>query len=308
MEATTEPKLSYMLPVFRAWYSSRVICQVVRKTTVPYELLLWFNILDDNLEAYVQELIDAGNPIRVLGRTPENIGMKAFQRMAPEARGEYLVQLEDDAIDISRRAGEIAIDLFNRYPEAAIIGGHVWQDKYTTGARPPLHIYDVKNAAEGLYQGPMDGPLMFYKRSVCTPVFMEAKIDRYFGLGPFTHGRIMEMGYRGYLTTRIMSFHMHGPIYHWYYGMLDHEIAKYESIHYYDMANTYKALKKSLPSREDVADQIEQVTQFLETFGNKSDDWKRVPPSPPPLDHSVPSFGKVGNIDKPGQRGWWSYA
>lgn len=302
------PVLSYMLPVFRPWYSSRVICQVVRKTTLPYELLLWFNCADEWLEAYVRSLIAAGAPIRIVGRTPENIGMKAFQRMALEAKGDLMVQLEDDAIDISRNAGEIALDLFQRYPEAAIIGGHVWQDVYTTGARPPLHIYEVKNAAEGLYQGPMDGPLMFYKRPLCTPIFMEAKIDRYFGLGPFTHGRIMEMGYRGYLTTRIMSFHMHGPIYHWYYGMLDHEIAKYEGIHYYDMANTYKEAKKSLPPKQAVADQIERIAGFLETFGNNPDDWKRIPPSPPPLPDSVPSFGQAGAIDRPGYRGWWSYA
>ena len=41
-------------------------------------MLLWLNVADGALDADIEAAIKNGVPLRVIGRTPENIGMVAY--------------------------------------------------------------------------------------------------------------------------------------------------------------------------------------------------------------------------------------
>jgi hypothetical protein len=298
-----------MLVAFRPFYASRLVCEVVRKTTVSYELLVWLNVEDPNLEAYIANLVSAGSPIRIVGKTPGNIGMLAFKNLIVEAKGNILVQLEDDVINISRQAAEIADDIFNRYPDVHMVGGHVWQDEYTTGGRPPMSFYNPQVLGEGLYEGPIDGGFTFYRRTNI-PLMLDNSIDKYFGLGVSTHLKLIKAGIRGWMTIKIMMFHLHGPIYHSFFpGMLDFEIKKYRGINYFDVAQAYEDEGLTLPDQDEIARRLKNIDAFFESFNFHdnasvlayiSDLEKRIPPV-------TKDASGAYRIDRPGRRGCWHY-
>lgn len=313
---STSPVVSYMLVAFRPYYASRTISEIVRKTTVSYELLLWLNVDSPHLEEYVGTLQAAGHPIRIVGKTPENIGMRAFKTLIQEAEGEFLVQCEDDVIHISRRAAEIAGEIFDRYPDVMMLGGHVWQDEFTTGARPPMSLYNPMVHEEGLYEGPIDGGFTFYRRANI-PMLLESVGDgSYFGLGVGTHLKWIrqDQGRKGWLSIRIQMFHLNGPLYHSFFpGMLEFEIAKYRKIQYFDVAQAYEDAKSDLPPREDLERNLREAEAFFESF-----DFSDVPAIqahlrsleariPPPPPHPETSPGVRARIDLPGPRGGWHY-
>lgn len=307
---TQDPVASYMLVAFRPYYASRLISEVVRKTTVPYEFLIWLNCESPFLEEYIASLASSGAPIRIVGKTPENIGMAAFGNVIAQARGRILVQVEDDVLLISRHGVEVVEDVFQRYPAVQMVGAHVWQDEYTTGARPPVKLYNPMVPAEGLYEGPIDGGFTFYRRELAEAM-MDQPMRKYFGLGVGTHLKLIRAGERqkGWLSLKIRMFHVHGPIYHSCFpGMLDFEISKYRSIQYMDIAQVYEDAKSSLPPAEVLQSRLKEIQELFETFDFRDmprmtrqlmDLAQRLPPEDP-----RPAGSR---IEHAGRRGWWHY-
>lgn len=131
-----EGMISYCIACYRPRYARQLIDDLVRKTSARYEILLWINVVDEEFDAYVARCAAAGAPIRVIGRTPENIGMAAYPRLFEAARGEMVAQIDDDVICVSPRIAEAAKEVFDRFPAVGMLTADVWQDEYTTGARP----------------------------------------------------------------------------------------------------------------------------------------------------------------------------
>lgn len=306
----TEPVASYMLVAFRPYYASRLISEVVRKTTVPYELLIWLNCESPFLEEYIANLAAAGNPIRIIGKDPKNSGMAAFDHVFPEVRGAVLVQLEDDVLHISRHAVETVQDIFGRYPEVQMVGAHVWQDEYTTGARPPVSLYNPMVPAEGLYEGPIDGGFTFYRREILDLLKDHPK-GMYFGLGVGTHLKMIRAnaGQKGWMSLKVRMFHVHGPAYHSFFqGMLDFEIAKYRGIHYMDIAQVYEDSKPTLPPATVLEARLADIKETFHHFDFR--DIHAVHQQLAELTRRLPPTGARpagSRIEHPGPRGWWHY-
>src|SRR5207247_445742 len=131
------------------------------------------------LEAFLAERAAGGHAVRVVGKSPENIGMRAFRTLFRAARHPLVVQLDDDVVCISRGIAERAARLFAKHPRVRQIVADVWQDEYTTGARPPLAGYRVFDAHEGLYEGPIDGWFSIYHRSIL-PLVDALRYETYF--------------------------------------------------------------------------------------------------------------------------------
>jgi hypothetical protein len=100
----------------------------VAKTTSPYEILVWINVASEELEAEIAAVASQGIPLRVLGRTPENIGMTAYRELFKSARYPLITQIDDDVVCISRGIAERAQRLFQRFPGVRQLVADVWQD------------------------------------------------------------------------------------------------------------------------------------------------------------------------------------
>ena len=144
--------ISYCIAVFRPVYARLLLADLVEKTTVPFEMLIWLNVADPALEAEIAAASARGVKLRVVGRTPENIGMRAYAALFRAARYDLITQIDDDVVCISRGIAERAHRLFRRFPAVRQIVADVWQDEHTTGARPPLEHYRVFDAGRACAQ------------------------------------------------------------------------------------------------------------------------------------------------------------
>lgn len=230
--------ISYCVAVYRPTYARLLLADLVEKTSAPFEILVWLNVADAALDAEIAAAIARGVPLCVLGRTPENIGMRAYATLFGAARYPLITQIDDDVVCISRGIAERADRLFRRFPTVRQLVADVWQDEHTTGARPPLDQYQAFDAAEGLYDGPIDGWFSVYHRSI-QPLLASLPFAQYVALGAAARARLRQRGQLGLLDCGMKVFHVIGPAYADAFGMLDFEIEKYRRLGRHDIVTWY---------------------------------------------------------------------
>lgn len=253
--------ISYCIASFRPTYSRLLIEDLIRKTTAPFEILLWLNVDAAEYESFLAEQIELGCPIRIIGKTPENIGMQAYRLLFDEARYELLVQIDDDVIVVSRNIAEQAYEIFRAFPRVKQLVADVWQDEFTTGARPPLSSYRPYNAEYGLYDGPIDGWFSVFHRSVLPLV--DRGGSPYLPLGGLLKNSLRANGSLGLLCTKFKVFHVIGPQYASYFDMLEFEIEKYRRLGRVDVVEWYESAKEKLPSKEELEQRVSGILQAL---------------------------------------------
>jgi hypothetical protein len=231
--------ISYCVAVYRPEYTRRLVDDLIRKTTAPYELLLWLNVADAELDAHLDELAARGVPVRIVGRTPQNIGMVAYRTLFAQARYPLITQLDDDVVCVSRGIAERATAIFAGRPDVRQIVADVWQDEFTTGARPPLEGYRCIDATDGLYDGPIDGWFSIYHRSIL-PILLSLQYQPYCCLGVAVRQQLRRRGLFGLLCTRMKVFHVIGPEYASLFHMREFELAKYRRLGRMDIAEWYE--------------------------------------------------------------------
>lgn len=254
--------ISYCIAVYRPIYARLLIADLVQKTSVRYEILLWLNVQDAALEADILAVKTRGVPIRVLGRTPQNIGMQAYRFLFRAARYPLITQIDDDVVYISRGIAERASRLFQRFPTLRQLVADVWQDELTTGARPPMAQYSTFDAEEGLYSGPVDGWFAVYHRSIL-PLLLAVPMSPYFALGAAVRARLVQQGLLGLLDHGMKVFHVIGPAYAAAFGMLQFEIEKYRRLERHDIVGWYQ---RDAPQPNSVADLLERVRHIRDSL------------------------------------------
>jgi hypothetical protein len=257
--------ISYCVAVYRAHYARMLVADLAAKTSAPFEILVWLNCRDDSLEADLRAAVQRGVPVRVVGRTPENIGMQAYRMLFSAARFRLIVQIDDDVVCVSRGIAERADRLFRRFPTVRQLVADVWQDELTTGARPLLEHYRVYDADEGLYDGPIDGWFAVYHRSILT-LLTSLPMAPYFALGAAVRARLAQRGLRGLLDRGMKVFHVIGPAYAQAFGMLDFEIQKYRRLGRHDIVTWYESHQRDGASVATFERRIDEIRSSLDRY------------------------------------------
>jgi hypothetical protein len=232
--------ISYCIAVYRPTYARLLLADLVAKTSVPYEILVWLNVADAMFDTEIDTAIASGVPLRVVGRTPDNIGMVAYGKLFRAARYPLIVQIDDDVVCISRGIAQRADRLFRRFPRVRQLVSDVWQDEHTTGARPPIEQYTAFDSNEGLYSGPIDGWFAIYHRSIL-PLLLDVPMAPYFPLGGTIRARLARRGQHGVLDRGMKVFHVVGPEYAAAFGMLQFEIEKYRRLNRPELVAWYES-------------------------------------------------------------------
>ena len=257
--------ISYCIACYRSAYARRLIRELVEKTTAPFEILVWLNLADPEFEAFLMERREAGIDLRIVGRTPENIGMAAYPHLFASSRYEMVTQIDDDVVCVSPGIAETAEAVFARFPSAGMLTADVWQDEYTTGARPPMEQYRLFDPGFELYEGPIDGWFAVYRKASLLRC-QDIRPGRYFCLGFAIKGRLRSFGQYGVLCRRMKVFHVIGPHYAAHFGMLEAEIAKYRSVGRQDCVDWYEGARAELPPVDGLADRVRQIQESLSCF------------------------------------------
>ena len=158
--------ISFCIVAYRAVYSKLLIDDLIKKTSPRFEILVWLNCQDEDFEKFLSDRIRIGYPIKIVGKTPENIGMSAYFYLFKKAQYELIVQIDDDVVMVSKNIAEHAMEIFQQFANVKQLVADVWQDEYTTGARPPLNHYIKFDEKYSLYDGPIDGWFSIYHRSI----------------------------------------------------------------------------------------------------------------------------------------------
>lgn len=230
--------ISYCIAAYRPVYSRMLIADLIRKTTAPFEILVWDNSEDADFGQFLTAAA-ARSPVTLVGRSPRNIGMRAYADLFGAARYPLIVQIDDDVLCVSRGIAERAAAIFETHRDVRQIVADVWQDDFTTGARPPIGQYRCVDEAEGLYDGPVDGWFSIYHRSIL-PLLRSMPLAEYCCLGGAVRARLRRQGLHGLLCTRMKVFHAIGPAYASLFGMLDFEVAKYRRLGRADIVRWYE--------------------------------------------------------------------
>lgn len=255
--------ISYCIASYRPAYSTLLIKDLIRKTTAPFEILVWLNTDDAAYERFLEEQRAKGAPLKIVGKTPENIGMQAYTPLFQESQYELITQIDDDVVAVSRNIAEHTSEVFSRFPGVKQLVADVWQDDYTTGARPEMSNYRTYDPEYGLYDGPIDGWFSVFHRSVL-PLAQPRRSDIYFPLGGMLKNSLRQTGSLGLLCTRFKVFHVIGPQYASYFGMLDFEIEKYRRLGRTEIVSWYEGARKTLPSQEELSSRVKKILASLE--------------------------------------------
>jgi hypothetical protein len=87
----------------------------------------------------------------------------------------------------------------------------------------------------------------------------------YFHLGAFLKSRLTASGNLGLLCTKFKVFHVIGPQYVSYFGMLDFEIEKYRKLGRMELVSWYEEGRKSLPPQEELSSRVNNILAAFES-------------------------------------------
>jgi hypothetical protein len=294
--------ISYCIAAFRPWFARRLIADLIRKTTAPYEILVWVNTADPEFEGFLENLRAAGRPVRVIGRSPQNIGMTAFRKLFAQAQYDLIVQMDDDVIFVTPRIAEICAEIFARFPTVKQLVADCWQDEYTSGARPAWSAYSAFDETFGLYNGPIDGWFSVYHRSILPlinrsfpgrslrvrgktkfPWFeLEYRDSRkYFFLASSVPKRLAKRRQFGLLCTRFKVFHVVGAHYMTYFNAADFELQKYRALGRDDLVQHFEKWRGRTAPLEILEERVKQIELALSQA-----------PAPCPTSSAAPCKGR----------------
>jgi hypothetical protein len=216
--------ISYCIAAYRPTYTRLLLADLVEKTSTSFEILVWLNVADATLDADIATAMAQGVPLCVVGRTPENFGMRAYAELFRAARYPLITQIDDDVVRVSRGIAERAARLFDHFLSVRQLVADVRPDEHTTSACP-LPAFDRR---QGLYHGPIAGWFSVYHQSIL-PLLLGLPFAPYFALGgtvpatcPARTHALLDLGMK--------VFHVIGRAYADAFGMLEVEIEKYRRL------------------------------------------------------------------------------
>jgi GT2 family glycosyltransferase len=116
---------------------------------VDYELIVWDNASTDGTGEYLDAIASSRPQVRVVHHI-ENIGMNAIAACVRLARGDYLLQLDDDVLEVPPGWLAEMIRVFDAVPRAGYLAANVVQDDDTDGAKPPQNMYRTLDYGDGV--------------------------------------------------------------------------------------------------------------------------------------------------------------
>ncbi len=265
--------ISYCVVLIRPKFVRMLVADLVRKTKMPYEILLWMNVEDRPFEVYVTQQARAGVPIRLVGKTPENIGMAALKSCFEQAKGNIITQIDDDVIRMSAGTPEAAQFIFEKRPGIRHLSAMMWEDKYCFFRPPWIEKCKSIDPEMDLYEGPIDGWFSMYhrdlremllsfpydKRALSTGWIMSSRLRD--GAGPFPPGR----GPKSALCNAMKVFHVKAPAYLNYYDLFETQLWKFKELgQKKEEIEKYRQLRGRLPTKKVVEPYIQKVYEELE--------------------------------------------
>lgn len=170
------------------------------------------------------EHVQIGNAVVRHVRLRRNIGTNAYALGFLEARYQYLVDMDDDILAVSKGWDRATIDAFDAFPRLGFLAMNVVQDQYTDGAKKSSAEYtEVVQDRTTLAIGPTGGWFSVTTRAIYNEVGgFVFKPHKPF---PAEDGKyVRELSEHGYFAGILKNkyvYHASGPYWNCAYGYRD---------------------------------------------------------------------------------------
>ncbi len=174
-------------------------------------------------------------------------GLEFYRELFDLAEGEYIIDLDDDVLDLPRHFDKVFADYFSAFPDYGFLGLDVVQNRFTNGAKPEAGDYaeDTRNGRT-VQEGRVIG--------CCACIRNETfeRIGKFTGIslsmasvedGVLTE-RVRKSGLKTGIIKDVKCFHACGPFYSGAYGYLDRDIEKYAMAGLDGFAASYRSFKE----------------------------------------------------------------
>ena len=260
--------ISYCIAAYRPILCKLLVQDLVRKTSVPYEILVWNNTGDIAFENFLVEQSRAGARVNIVGSSADNIGMRAYQHLFKAAQYPLIVQIDDDVVCVSRNIAQICTALFAKHPKVRQIVSDIWVDDLTWGNKPPKTHYKPWNDGDQLLRGPVDGWFSVMHKSVMPLILEKVKFGKFFSLGLEVRAMLEKHGLLGLLCQQFKVFHVVGGPYLSYYGMLEAEGRKWEMLKGPGAGRKFvEKMSKGVPPRDVLEKKVQGIYAALDVMG-----------------------------------------
>jgi len=203
-----------MLTYNRKRMLERCLSAVLRTThCADCEIIVWDNASTDGTAEYL-DAEAARDPRLVVVHSPENVGLNGVARGVARARSAYIVEMDDDVIELPDHWLADMIHAFETVPRAGYLATNVVQDDITNGAKPGPEEYREQTFGDVTIEfGPTGGWCAMTSRAVIDKIgnFIEQP-DKVFFL---EDGEFGERCARAFLRVGIVRdvrvYHAAGP-------------------------------------------------------------------------------------------------
>ena len=180
-------------------------------------------------------------------RKEEKTGLEFYRELFDLAEGEYIIELDDDVIDLPKHFDNVFEEYFRSFPDYGFLGLDVVQNRFTNGAKPDASRY-LEDARTGMtvQEGWVIG---------CCACIKKETFDRIGGFdnvilsminvedGVLTE-RVRKLGLRTGIIKDVKCFHANGPYYSKAYGYIDRDMEKYAMSGLESFVTTYRNVKE----------------------------------------------------------------
>jgi GT2 family glycosyltransferase len=191
---------------------------------VDYELIVWDNASTDGTGLYLDAIASSHPQVRVVHHT-DNIGVNAVAACVRLARGGYLVEMDDDVVEVPPGWLPEMIRVFDAVPRAGYLAANVVQDETTDGAKPEQHLYRTLDYGDGVVIecGPTGGWCTMTSRGVIERIgnFLEMPGRVFFGEDGDFACRCIRRKYRVGIVRGVRVYHATGVTKNLEYGCAD---------------------------------------------------------------------------------------
>jgi GT2 family glycosyltransferase len=166
------PDISIVIVTSNRFELLKKCTEAVIRTTAKSdkEIIIWDNSSADETALYLKELEDKHDFLKAVFN-PVNIGVNAKAKAVELAKGNYIIGIDDDVIELPEEWAEKMKNAFRKVNNLGYLALDVVQDKHTNGAKHPPESYEERDYGDGitLQFGPVGGwcfmiPREVYKR------------------------------------------------------------------------------------------------------------------------------------------------
>jgi GT2 family glycosyltransferase len=231
-DAATMPEVSILLITWNRLRMLREGLESLLETTHGdnYEIVVWNNGSTDGTKEYLDGIAAAHPQVRVINH-PENVGLNAVALAVAQARGYYVVELDDDVVRFPDDWLAKMLFAFKKVPQIGYVVSNVIQDETTTGEKDIPEAYTIVDYDGVVMEhGPAWGWCSMTSLDVLSRV---GNFPRRRGRLNFTEDedyvrRCLAAGYTPAILQEVVVFHASGAAMNDQYGYLESCLQKYE--------------------------------------------------------------------------------